>query len=639
MKKLLVVFLSVLLILTSGCSSSQDKPEGNETGLSFTAGTYNAESKGRNGAVKVEVTFDEASIVDVKVVEHEETPGISDAPIERIPAQIVEEQSLNIDAVASATMTSNAVLAAVEDCVNQAGGDVEALKSVVKEENKEAETIREEAEIVIVGGGAAGMMAAVRASQLGAESVIVLEKTATIGGNAAISGGFYDSTDQIGTKNIEMTEVQLKEVERISNLEPVNDLMGEIVAKLQEQVKEYEASGATYLFDSPELATLQYYEESRFGANLELLYEMERKNEEVYQWFMDAGLNWIDLPTNMIGGMWRRAALIEGEAAGIGYFKKFEEMIEENNYPVTIHLETKGEELMVEDGKVIGVKATAADGTKYEVTSENGVLLATGGFSQNVEMREKYNNKWAYVGEKLLSTSKPAAQGDGINMALEVGAALTDMGNIQILPIADPDDGQTITMLGNTTNIFINKEGKRFVDETKDRDTLTNEILKQTDSIFYVLSSADNAGLDENGVFFMSGMNIRDLVANGDVIMADTVEELAEKLEMDPAVLKATVDNFNKAVETGKDEEFGRIRFDSNAAYINGPFYACPRKPASHNCKGGVVVNTDTQVLDEAGNVIPGLYAAGETTGGRYRSGLPEAFTTAKTFAEYILGE
>ena len=629
MKKFISLLLSLVLVFSTACSSQSSN-------LSFDAGTYTATVDGRNGSMTIETTFDEHSIKEVKVTKHQETPGISDAPIQRIPQQIVENQSLNIDIVASATITSEAILNGVADCVKQANGDVEALKAVAKEDNKKTETVKEEAQIVIIGGGAAGMAAAVTAAENGAESIIVLEKTATLGGNAAISGGFLDCTQQIGTKNLEMSEEQFHEVERVCKLEPKNELMGELLTKLNKDFDEYKKSGATYLFDSPEFAALQYYEESKYSANLELLYEMQVKSIEVYDWFEEMGADWVDTPVNMIGGLWRRFAIIENELAGTGYFKLMEKEIEENKYPVTFHMETRAEELIVEDGKVVGVKATAADGTKYEIKATNGVLLATGGFSANYKMREKYNNKWAYVGENLLSTSKPSMEGDGIEMALAVGADLIDMGNIQMLPIADPETGSTNTFLGNTTNMFFNKEGKRFVDETKDRDALTNAILEQTDSTMYVLSSQNNAGITEDGTFFMTGMPVEDLIKNGDVIVGDTIEELAEKLGIDPATLKETVDTYNEAVRNGEDKEFGRIRFDDNSEYVEGPFYACPRKPASHNTKGGVVVNINTEVLDTEGNPIPGLYAAGEVTGGRYRSGMPEAFTTGRTAGKLL---
>ena len=641
MKKLLAILLSVVLLLgVTGCSEHEN-PESQSaegTGLQFTAGTYTAKADGRNAKIEVEVTFDDTSIQSVKILSHEETPGISDMPLERIPAQIVEKQSLAIDAVASATLTSNGILAAVEDCVKQAGGDVEALKAVKDEGEKEVKTVQQTAEVVIVGGGAAGMSAAISAAENGAKSIILLEKTATLGGNAAISGGFFDCTVQNGTREIEMTPQQLHEVERIAALESKNELMSQLLDTLNADLDAYKASGATYLFDSPEFAALQYYEESKFGANLELLYEMQVRALDVYKWFEGMGLDWSDLPNNMIGGMWRRFALVDNEIAGVGYFKLMEKVIKEKNYPVQYLMETAGKELMVKDGRVVGIKAVGVDGTQYELTAEKGVLLASGGFSANAEMREKYNNKWSYVGEKLLSTSKPSMQGDGINMALAVGADLVDMGNIQMLPIADPDDGTTITMLGNTTNLFFNKQGKRFVDETSNRDTITNAILEQDGSLMYILRSQDNALLDENGCFVMSGLHIDDLIANGDVITGDTIEELAEKLEIDPAVLKKTVEDYNAAVESGEDKEFGRIRFDANSAYLNGPFYACPRKPASHNTKGGVVVNIKTEVLNTEGEVIPGLYAAGEVTGGRYRSGMPEAFTTGYTFGRVING-
>lgn len=163
----------------------------------YTAGTYTAAAKGNNGDVTVEVTFSDSAIESVTVIEHGETPGISDGALEKIPAQITEQQSLNIDAVTGATNTSKAILAAVEDCVNQAGGDAQALltKEAVKKEGVDEELTTE---IVVVGGGASGTAAALQAAQSGAK-VVMVEMTAAPAGQGTMAGGLFatGSTQQI----------------------------------------------------------------------------------------------------------------------------------------------------------------------------------------------------------------------------------------------------------------------------------------------------------------------------------------------------------------------------------------------------------------------------------------------------------
>lgn len=163
---------------------------------------------------------------------------------------------------------------------------------------------------------------------------------------------------------------------------------------------------------------------------------------------------------------------------------------------------------------------------------------------------------------------------------------------------------------------IVNKEGKRYVNETERRDVLAAAALKQTDGIFYIISSTQNNDLDENG-YNSYGLHIDDLVAAGEFYRADTLEELAQQLGMDPAVLVESVKKFNEAVSSGYDPKFGRTVFNTHALIEDfGPYYACPRSPAVHHTMGGVRVDVDTHMLREDGSWIAGLYAAGEVTGG-----------------------
>ena len=181
MKKILSVILCLALALGLAAPAVAE---------GYTAGTYTASADGNNGPVTVEVDFDDSAITAVRVTEHAETAGICETPIERIPAAIVENQSLAVDAVAGATNTSNAILAAVEDCVKQAGGDPEALKGAV--ESAPTEELEDmSADVVVVGGGIAGLTAALTAAQAGAD-VILVEKQAVVGGSGLLTAaGFY----------------------------------------------------------------------------------------------------------------------------------------------------------------------------------------------------------------------------------------------------------------------------------------------------------------------------------------------------------------------------------------------------------------------------------------------------------------
>ena len=629
MKKILILILACLLIVT-GCSSS-DKQEND---LSFTAGTYLGTGIGRNGNVEVEVVFDETSIISVEVTNHAETESIAKTPIERIPSDIVDNQTLNVDVVSAATITSDAIIEAVADCVAQAGGDVEFLENKEKENQGETETIKDSAQVVIVGGGGAGMAAALSAAEAGAESIIVIEKTATLGGNAALSGGYFASAVQPGTSTLTMSDVQLAEIKRSLELEPVDEHMSSWQESISKDISEYEANNSTYLYDSAELAALQYYEESGFTADPILLYDMCLNAGEVFEWVSDLGFEWIEQPYGIVGSMWTRWNSSSVGKNGFGYIELFMKEIEEKDYPVEYIMEVSANELIIEDGAVVGVKGVGADNTNYEIMAENGVILSTGGFSANPEMREEYNTLWAYVGEDMPNTNSPAMQGDGIEMAKAVDASHTDIGKIQLLPVSDPETGSISTVVGDSTNMYVNKEGIRFVDESGTRDEIAGAILEQTDGVMYIISSQENAGIDADGNNG-SGVSLQVLLDDNKVLMADTLEELAVLMNVDPEVFVASVDTFNASV-SGATDEFGRIRYNDNTAIGEGPYYACLRIPAAHISKGGLTVDVNTSVINNDGEVVKGLFAAGEVTGGRFRNGLPEAFTSGKTAGEYV---
>ena len=629
----MLILMSLLLALSlfSGCAPAAEAPEETPAATEapaiseapaaskglYTAGTYTAEGAGRNGPIVVEVTFSENAIESVQVVSHSETAGIGDAPIEHIPALVTEHQSLQIDAVTGATLTSNALLSAIESCVEQSGGDVEALKAVVIETHA-GDPVDKTADVIILGGGGAGMAAAVTAAQQGA-SVIVVEKAAALGGNTVRSGGYMNAATET-RKKANMTEGQIQDVKDIIALEPLNDAMARWQETVSQQLQEYLDSGVTYLFDSPELHALQTYKGGDFLAKPELIEAMCAGAPETFDWMTSLGFDWRDYSVAVIGSLWPRAQMSQTYKSGIGFIDIYTNTIEKESLPVEILTEVAGEELIVEDGRVTGARASGADGTPYTFHANKGVILATGGFSANVEMRQKYNTQWETLDASIPTTNSPTITGDGIVMAEAIGANLIGMDKIQLLAIADPETGALDAHVGDATSICVNKEGKRYVNETERRDVLAAAALRQTDGIFFIISSTQNDDLDENG-YNSYGLHIDDLVAAGEVYRADTLEELATQIGCDPATLVESVKKFNEAVTSGYDPEFGRTVFNTHALIEDfGPYYACPRSPAVHHTMGGVDVDIQTRVLRADGTGIEGLYAAGEVTGGTHGS-------------------
>lgn len=572
--KLLALLLTICMVLSivAGCQTKGKETTNVSENSLFTPGTYEGEGKGIGGTIKLEVTVTEDKITDIKVLEHNETPGVSDAAFNTIPAQIIEYQSLGVDVVAGATVSSNGILEAVINALQKAGADIEALKKVpIEKAEKSDKVIERETDVVVIGAGGAGLAAAVSAHQNGAK-VIVLEKMPKVGGNTIISGAAYNAVDP----------------------------------------KRQSKQG---IEDSIEKHFQQTYEGGDKLAKPELVRILVENAYPALEWLESMGMQFTDEVFTVLGGLWPRAHK-PVEPLGTGYINTYMNYINNHSSDIEVLLNTKATELIKEDGKIVGVKAESPEG-QLIVKARNGVVLATGGFSANVEMREKYNKIWPSL-KNLNTTNHPGATGDGIIMAQAVGANLIDMEQIQLLPMGDPETG---SLSGNIeqaveNRIFVNKEGKRFVDEGARRDVMTKALLEQEDQMMWVILDSKNYPTKDTKNNFNE--TIDELVAAGRAYKADTLEDLAKQIGVDPNNLIEAVNKFNEAVETGGPDEFGRTLFQWKID--TPPFYAGARVPTVHHTMGGVEINENAQVLDVNGNVIPGLYAAGEVTGGIHGS-------------------
>lgn len=579
----------------------------------YTAGTYTATTRGRNADITVSVTFDAQKITDVQVVSHEESPGIGDLAIDRLPAEIVKHQSLGIDAVASATITSEALLAAVADCVTQAGGDAEALKAV-EVSAAAGELVSKEADVLVIGAGGAGLAAATVAAENGA-NVIMMEKTAGPGGNTKLALGLLNACDPERQASLPMTDALKSTLQSYLDREAHDETMARWQETVSEQFEEYLNSGSTALFDSPEFHMLQTYVDGDYVGNPVMIEALCSNALDTVHWLSDMGLKFGDQTKLGQGVLWQRAHQPTEFKSGIAFIDVFQKTIERESLPVEIFYEVAAQELIVENGRVVGARGTGSDGTPYEFRGSNGVVLATGGFGANVEMRVKYNSIWSNLDERVPTSNSPAITGDGILMAEAVGANLVGMDKIQLLPVADPVTGETNTRIGNGTSPYINKEGVRFVAEDERRDVMAAAILEQTDSCCWLISSQKNSELDEN-MLNAYGLSREYLLSQGKAYMAETLEELAVQIGLDPDTLVDTIEKFNAAFDAGYDEDFGRTLFDPNSRIDDPPYYACLRAPAVHHTMGGVEIDPETHVYNTEGEIIPGLYAAGEVTGG-----------------------
>ena len=578
-------------------------------------GTYTATTLGRNGDVTVQVKIANNKIEDVKVLSWSETHPVADLPKAKVPADIVKNQSTNVNNVSEATLTTFAIKAAVQDCLKQAGLNPKDFSKMVPQPQKVTDNIEEKTDVIVVGAGGAGLSAAVAAAQRGL-NVIVLEKAHFAGGNTSVSGGCFNAADPEGQKPINMTDGQRESIEKLLAEKPQNKLQEDLITQVKQQWADYKKSGSKSLFDTPELHALQSWKAGDYKANLELVYRLTKEAPEIQETLAKMGIIWQKKPTQFVGALWPRSHRASNYKSGVGYIDTYLDLIKAENLPVAFMMSTPAESLITKDDKVIGVKAKGPDGKTYTILASKGVILASGGFGANVKMRNEYDELWdKKLDEKVKTTNMPAITGDGINMALKVGAGVKDMGYIQLLPTTDPATGSTNHKIVESTNIYVNKLGNRFVNEQGRRDVLAKAALAQPDHIFYIIGTEQTLLKDKEGRG-PYGILISDLLKQKKAFKADTLEELAKKVGMDPANLKRTVEKWNEFCKTQKGDEFGRMSCEDGNKLPGGPYYASLMTPSVHHTMGGLTIDKDTRVLNKAGKPIPGLFAAGEITGG-----------------------
>lgn len=535
-------------------------------GAEFKGGTYVGEAKGYRGEIKVEVKTSKNKIEEVKVVKNTDTPIISDAAAKKVPEQIVKYQSLRVDGVSGATGTSRALTSAVRNALKNSGADLKELNKKPVIESKKLVKETQKKDVVVIGAGGAGLIAAIEAKNNGAQNVIVLEKMAFAGGNTLISGGEYAAPNNW---------VQVKKGLKDSNDTFYNDILkggdNEGNPKLVRVLADNALNGAEWLKD---------------------YINMTFEDRQMF-----------------FGGHSVERSLVPLGATGVEMISKLLAKAEELNIPVLY--ETPAVELIVDKGRVTGVKALSED-KEYTFLAKDGVILASGGFGSNLEMRVKYNKD---VDENILSTNTVGITGDGITMAEKIGAQLEDMPFIQTYPTCDPISGALlyfgdVRLIGGS--ILINQEGKRFVEELERRDVISMAIKNQTGNAAYQF--CDEAQVKLSGVAEHHADEMNYLFNNKLLVKADTIKEAADFFGIDAAELEKTVEKYNQYAKDGKDLEFNK-RGKLTPFEAKGPFYIMKAVPAVHHTMGGVKIDENARVINTKGEIIKGLYGAGEVTG------------------------
>lgn len=589
--------------------------------VKYQPGTYDVVATGHNGDLPMSVTLSDDRIEAINIDTSSETKGIADVAFKRIPQEIIDGQTLAVDAISGASMTSNGVINGVAQAVKQAGANPDELKKRRQNAAKPQASVTDiTTDVVVVGAGGAGLTAAAKVLQAG-RNVLVLEKFPAVGGNTVRAGGPMNAADpdwQHQFDAIPGEKHTLKEITEIDEATIDADYLPDFRA-LKTQIKAYLTENEDqrgYLFDSTLLHRIQTYlggkrtdlNGHKIYGQYDLVKVLTDHALESVKWLEKIGVDFDKSQVTMpVGAIWRRGHKPMGDL-GFAYIKALQPFV--TKHGGRIMTETAVKSLTTTDGKVDGL---IAEGPKHEkvVVHAKAVILASGGFAANTKMLQEYNTYWTAIDDDIQTTNSPAMTGDGIRLGTSVGADLVGMGFSQMMPVSDPDTGELFSGLQVPPQnyVMVNQAGKRFVNEYGSRDELTQAAI-DNGSLFYLI--ADDA--IKATAYNTSQAKIDQQVAAGTLFRADTLTDLAKQLDMDPAILTKTVNDYNSYVDAGEDPEFHKNAFDLKVAVA--PFYATPRKPATHHTMGGLKIDTGAHVLNTDGTPIDGLYAAGEVAGG-----------------------
>lgn len=540
---------------------------------SYTPGWYEVRASGHNGPLEFRVKFTESALTDIQTGYNLESDGVGLWAIDKLSRDVISYQSLNCDTVTGATVTSMALLNAVEQCAEQAGG-TEALKANPGPTCDYDDTY--EADVCVIGAGGAGCCAAITAAKAGAK-VILMEKCGITGGSTNVCGGALNAVDPYRQER----------------------------QGIEDSVEEF-------------------YQVTMEGghnvANPELVRFMTEHAMESVEWLEDLGCAFKMKIGSATGSLGERSHY-NAKYSGSGYTDTFRDYIAKNPDKVSVITECPAQRILLdESGAVEGVEGLHRSGLAITVKAK-AVIVATGGFGANAEYRQSVNDGvWGDVdlgpGAIGCSNISVCAQGDGLFLAQEAGAELIGLSDIQVHPGGCVGTGliQHIHTSGRN-RIFVNEDGDRFVNEGAARDVLARALYAQPNSQMWVVVNTVRypTPTTPDG----NGEKIEDMLALDAIKAGDTVEELAAATGMDPAKLQASIDTYNAVVRGEATDEFGFEATNvADVEMTEGPWYASKKAPTIHHTMGGIRVNVRSEVETPEGATIPGLYACGEVTGG-----------------------
>ena len=537
----------------------------------FATVTTSGIGDGFSGKIKVDVLTNGEKIEDIKLVSDSETSHIISRAFPILKERILKAQSPVVDSVSGASYTSFGVKKAVAEALKANGKDFGRIRFNTKAPEQPAANLEAvNTDLVIIGGGPAGLAAAISAREAGLKNIILIEKLDILSGNGKYDMNFYD-----------LINSEAQKARRI------NDTVESLIADNSNPL------------DTPE----------RIKAQAEGAFVLDK-------WLRSFGVK-----LNYNYG--KRGHMAESNAyAGAHVQDGMENKVKELG--IDVRTGTKGLDLIMKDGKAAGVKVQ--NGNNFYDINAKAVILATGGFSANKELLKKY-----VPGSEVFQTSNQiGATGDFIPV-FEKNNIKT--ANLEVLNIFPFIIRQTRDLTGGGDGfILVNKEGKRFTSESityATRFSTAQKILDQTDSAaFYIYDQK----------LYDSSFRLQKHTAQGLHLKADTLDELADKLGIDKNNLKSTVEEFNKAVR-GEIKDPFREKPTKKEFMSEGPYYGVQVESAIHMTRGGVVADEKTQVLYDNGNIVNGLYAAGEvanSNSGAYSAAVIFGRIAGQEAANYI---
>ena len=566
------------------------------------SGSFTGTAKGM-GEVSVTLTLTDNVITDCTAKGDEETSGIGSVVIEQFPGEVVEGNTINLDSISGATITSNAFVEAAKAALTEAGLNPDDYMAKA-DKTANGETVSYDADVVVIGAGGAGMTAAMTAADAG-QKVVILESQAMVGGNSARATGGMNAAKTVYQDENEFDQAAGVEKTLATAAEKYadNETITALAKTVSEQWAAYQANPTGY-FDSVELMELDTMVGGKGINDPELVKTLCEGTADAIDWLDENGITLHNVSSFGGASVKRihRPVNAEGKTVSVGSYMI--PLLEENceKAGVQILLNTTANEILTDaNGAAVGVKATGASGETVTVNAK-AVVLTTGGFGANLDMVVEYKPEL----KGFMTTNAAGAQGQGIEMATAIGAGTVDMDQIQIHPTVEANTAALITEgLRGDGAILVNANGERFIDEVGTRDVVSAAEIAQPGSYSWLI--VDQAMVDASSV-------IQGYIKKGYTKTGATYEELAKELDVDPATFANTMETWNSYVEAKNDPDFGRTSFAN--PLNNGPYYAIKVTAGVHHTMGGVTINSATEVLKEDGTVIPGLFAAGEVTGG-----------------------